>query len=270
MILAVFSPGMRLDQVGEPVTRWCAVGPADFEQIEAGGWRALPGEAELQIFGDRAEAVRVAREKIVAEEGAGHVLRLQVRGDFAAGDAASGAPGSATPGSATPGSAASGGAASGAPGPEVARLISADDLARLNAALDAAIVEVADFRGPVAEKEFADGPELPEAWRDYLRSPSWFRRGTLASGKYVWLYPPAEARDILAIWEAEPRFPGIALIGGDGGLENFVLDLRRTPAPVLMVSNASESWDDAIVQAPDVADFLRRVEDGTFDLAWEL
>jgi hypothetical protein len=84
----------------------------------------------------------------------------------------------------------------------------------------------------------------------------------------VWLYPPAEARQLLAIWETESTHPGIALIGGDGGLENFVLDLRQSPAPVLLVSNASESWDDAVVQSVDVESFIARIEDGTFDLTW--
>ncbi|WP_250037073.1 hypothetical protein [Paractinoplanes maris] len=130
------------------------------------------------------------------------------------------------------------------------------------------IVEEADYRGPVPEGEFAGEPELPKAWREYLRSSSWLRRGWLPSGKYVWLYPPAEADRLLSIWEAEGTHPGIALIGGDGGLENFVLDLRQDPAPVLLVSNASQGWDDAVVQAADVETFLARIDDGTFDLTW--
>ncbi|MGK5677772.1 hypothetical protein [Actinoplanes sp. URMC 104] len=196
------------------VTRWGAAGAADVERIEAGDWREWP--SGLRLFDDRLAAVRVAREKLVPEEGAGHVLRVQTRDGEPVG----------------------------------------------------VIVEEADYRGPVPEPEFADGPELPEAWRRYLRSPSWLRRGWLPSGKYIWLYPPAQARQILRIWETEGTHPGIALIGGDGGLENFVVDLRQDPAPVLMVSNASEGWDDAVVQAPDVATFVARVEDGTFDLIW--
>ncbi|MCO8276655.1 hypothetical protein M1L60_39360 [Actinoplanes sp. TRM 88003] len=202
------------DLEGGLVTRWGAAGAGDVKRIEAADWREWP--PELSLFDDRDEAVRVAREKLVPEEGAGHVLRVQARDGEPTG----------------------------------------------------VIVEEADWRGPVPDSEFAEGPELPKAWRSYLQSPSWLRRGWLSSGKYVWLYPPVEARQLLAIWETEGTHPGIALIGGDGGLENFVLDLRQDPAPVLLVSNASESWDDAVVQAADIEAFIARIEDGTFDLTW--
>jgi hypothetical protein len=196
------------------VTRWGAAGSNDVKRIEAADWREWP--AELSLFDDRDEAVRVARDKLVPAEGSGHVLRVQTRDNEPTG----------------------------------------------------VIVEEADWRGPVPDAEFADGPDLPAAWRAYLRSSSWLRRGWLPSGKYVWLYPPAEARQLLAIWETESTHPGIALIGGDGGLENFVLDLRQNPTPVLLVSNASESWHDAVVQSVDVESFIARIEDGTFDLTW--
>ncbi|MFG1991261.1 hypothetical protein ACGFJ7_14925 [Actinoplanes sp. NPDC048988] len=194
---------------------------------------------DLRVFAGRGAAERVAREEIVGREGAGFVLKLEVRREFFADGAV----------------------------PGDGLVVAAGDVAELNTQLAGTIVEAVDFRGAVDDAEFAGGPSLPAEWRAYLQSPSWFRRGLLASGKYVWLYPPAEGREILAIWEAEERFPGIALIGGDGGLENFVFDLRQDPAPVLMVSNASESWADAVVQAPDAADFIKRLEDGTFDLA---
>ncbi|XVU23201.1 hypothetical protein ACQPZJ_38990 [Actinoplanes sp. CA-054009] len=222
---------MGQDRTEDAVTLWCAVGAGELEKIEAGEWREVPGGAELRVFASRGAAERVARDEIVAADGAGFVLKLEVRQGFWAGaDEA---------------------------------VVAAGEL---NAQLAAPIVEVLDFRGAVGDEEFAEGAVLPEAWRSYLQSASWLRRGLLASGKYVWLYPPKEGRDVLAIWEAEERFPGIAVIGGDGGLENFVFDLRQDPAPVLMVSNASESWEDAVVQAVDAADFVKRLEDGTFDL----
>jgi hypothetical protein len=45
-----------------------------------------------------------------------------------------------------------------------------------------------------------------------------------------------------------------------------VLDLRRDPAPVLMVSIASERWADATLLADNVSMFIDRVESGTLDL----
>ncbi|MEV4348061.1 hypothetical protein AB0J83_26695 [Actinoplanes sp. NPDC049596] len=260
---------MGQDQVGETVTLWCAVGAADFGRIEADEWRSVPEGAHLQVFTDRAEAVRVAREKIVAAEGVAHVLRLQVREAFFAEGSTVGAA-APTGERSIPGAGNAAGKGAGNAAGDGAGNAAGDgvEAAALTEHLAGVIVEAADFRGPVPAGDFADGPELPEAWRAYLQSPSWIRRGWLTSGKYVWLYPPTEGRDLLKIWEAEPRFPGIALIAGDGGLENFVLDLRQTPPPVLMLSNASETWDDAILQAPDVTDFINRIEDGSFDLVW--
>lgn len=34
-------------------------------------------------------------------------------------------------------------------------------------------------------------PNPPAEWRDYLQGPSWFRRGWMTSGAYVWLNPHA-------------------------------------------------------------------------------
>ena len=58
--------------------------------------------------------------------------------------------------------------------------------------------------------------------------------------------------------------PGMAIIGGDGGREQLVLDLRSDPAPVLLIDVASSGWDDAIRQGDDVSELIDRIEASTF------
>ncbi len=148
---------------------------------------------------------------------------------------------------------------------------SAGDLEDLTASLAGAIVEEADYRGPVADQEFAAaraalGRELPPAWRAYLQGPSWFRRGWLDSGAYVWLNTPREMLDLHDAWdESTVEHPGIAIIGGDGSRDQLVLDLRQDPAPVLLVDITSSGWETATRQAGDVAELVGRIEACTFD-----
>jgi hypothetical protein len=222
------------------VTLWRAVGPAELAQVAAAGWRAWPA-ADLGATLSRTAATAVARQRHVPADGAGFVATFDVprwlldRYPVSNGE----------------------------------YRIPAADVPTLNAHLDGAIIEMADYRAPVPDEEL--DPALPAAWRDYLAGPSWLRRGWLDSGCYLWLYPPAEGAELLDAWGEPSRdlHPGIAIIGGDGGREHIALDLRADPAPVMMVEITSGGWEGSVRQAPDVASFLARVEAGTFDLTWE-
>jgi hypothetical protein len=84
--------------------------------------------------------------------------------------------------------------------------IPAEELADLNAHIVGTITEYAEYRGPVSGEEFTDtqhalGRALPEAWRDFLQGPSWFRRGWMTGGAYVWLNTPREMLDLHDAWE---------------------------------------------------------------------
>ncbi len=125
--------------------------------------------------------------------------------------------------------------------------IPAEELADLNARIVGAIIEEADYRGPVNDQEFTDADRalrraLPAAWRTYLQGKSWFRRGWMTSGAYVWLNTPRQMLELHYAWdESTDVHPGIAIIGGDGSREQLVLDLRSEPAPVLLVESSSRS-----------------------------
>lgn len=100
--------------------------------------------------------------------------------------------------------------------------LSAEDLPDLNAHIVGAIVDEADYLGPVDDEEFTDarrelGRPLPAAWRAYLHDASWLRRGWLTSGTDVWLYTPDEMLERLdASGSTTDAHPGMAIIGGDG------------------------------------------------------
>ena len=56
----------------------------------------------------------------------------------------------------------------------------------------------------------------------------------------------------------------MAIIGGDGGREQLVVDLRSDPAPVFLIDVASSGWDDAIRQSDEISELIDRIEAGTF------
>ncbi|MGI5144984.1 hypothetical protein ACQEVC_01060 [Plantactinospora sp. CA-294935] len=241
----------------DTVTLWRPTGQAELDLVAASGWRAWPARLpEQPIFYpvlSRGYATRITREWNVPAGGVGYVTSFQVRRQFldrypvrqVGGD-------------------------------DIREYwIPAEELAEFNANIVGAIVEQADYRGPVPAEEFGVaeslGAVLPAAWRGYLRSESWFRRGWLPSGCYLWLYPPHESVELLDAWgeEAAANHPGVAIIGGDGSREHLVLDLRQDPAPVLLVDISSAGWPEAIPQADDVASFVQRVESGQFDVTWD-
>ena len=64
-------------------------------------------------------------------------------------------------------------------------------------------------------------------------------------------------------------FPGIVVIGSDGGGELLALDTRGTDhSPVVMVPGISTGWNDGLLQAPNFSDFMAQRERGT-DLRWD-
>ncbi|BCY09640.1 hypothetical protein L3i22_047280 [Actinoplanes sp. L3-i22] len=223
--------------------------------VESAGWRAwpLPDQPAFCAVPDRRSAVRTCRERDVPAGGVGYVVRFEVARRFL--DRFEPHPGTR-------------------PG-EFEYRIPADRVAELNAHLVGAIVEEADYRGPVDDAEFAAaeaalGRPLPQAWRSYLRGPSWFRRGWPTSGTYVWLNTPHEMLGLHGAWaEATDTHPGIAIIGGDGAREHLVLDLRKDPAPVLLVDTDSPGWAGAIPQADDVSQLIHRIESGEFEFTFD-
>lgn len=239
----------------ETVTLWRPTGQAELDLVAGSGWRAWPARLpEQPIFYpvlNRWYATKIAREWNVAAEGVGYVTRFEVRRSYLERYEVHQVGGREV----------------------VEYWIPAEELAGFNDNIVGAIVEEAGYRGPVGDREFAEAEEalgraVPAAWRAYLQGASWFRRGWMAGGDYVWLHSPSEMIGLHEAWgDSTGAHPGIAIIGGDGAREQLVLDLRGDPAPVLLVDVTSGGWDGAVRQAGDVGELVERVEAGTFEFA---
>lgn len=222
---------------------WTAASPDDVQQIAAGGWRSWPGRVPFHGTMSREEAVAVARDAIVAVHGAGHVLRLEVDQVFAERHADLRVP--------------------------------AERVADLTQALAGGITEEAEYQGPIGDIEVAKAEAalrtpLPTQWRRYLQGPSWFRRGWIASGAYVWLYSAEESVDYLRAWGESARdHPGILIIGGDGAGEMLTTDLREPEPRVLLTNIVSPGWKESIVQSTSISAFIEQIEDGSFEFAFD-
>jgi hypothetical protein len=241
----------------DTVTLWRPTGQAELDRVAETGWREWPPRrADQPIFCpvlDRWYATKITREWNVPAGGVGYLTRFAVQRAYLDRYEVHRVGG----------------------GDVLEYRIPAEELADFNAHIVGAITEQADYRGPVADREFADARhalrgDLPAAWRAYLQGASWFRRGWMTGGAYVWLNTPSEMLALHQEWdENADAHPGIAIIGGDGSREQLVLDLRSDPAPVLLVDITSSGWDSAIRQADDVGELIARIEAGTFAFDFE-
>jgi hypothetical protein len=240
------------------VTLWRPTGQAELDLVqeaETPAWPPrLPDQPIFYPVLNRWYATKIAREWNVPAEGVGYVTRFEVEKSFLDRYEVHQVGGQDV----------------------LEYWIPAGELAEFNTHIVGAIREEADYRGPVSDQEFADaerelGRPLPVAWRAYLQGPSWFRRGWMAgSGAYVWMNPPGEMVEIQQEWLAEvDNHPGIAIIGGNGAREMLVLDLRQESSPVLLVDISSSGWESAVRQAPGVAEFVERLEAGTFRFTFD-
>jgi hypothetical protein len=108
-----------------------------------------------------------------------------------------------------------------------------------------------------AEREL--GVSLPSDYRDFLRGQD----GYAASygGAYVEIYSLAAMlaanRDLADLQRA--ACPGLVVFGSDGSREVLGWDYRTDPPPVVLVSITTESWADALPQAPDFGTLLTQL-----------
>jgi hypothetical protein len=242
----------------ETVTLWRPTGQEELDLVASSGWRAwpprLPDQPIFYPVLNRWYATKITREWNVPHQGVGYVTCFEVRTSFL----------DRYP-------------VRQVGGHDVLEYwIPAEDLEELNANIVGAIMEEADYRGRVADEEFLEAAEalgspLPAAWRDHLRARSWFRRGWLPTGAYVWLYTPRETLEmdgVLRDTGAIEAFPGMAVLGNDGSRELLAVDLRYDSPPVVLVDLIPWGWQGALPQAEGVAEFIERVESGTFDYTW--
>ncbi|WP_433174270.1 hypothetical protein [Actinoallomurus sp. CA-150999] len=250
---------MRAGEHGaETVTLWRPTGQQELDLVAESGWRSwpprLPDQPIFYPVLNRWYATKITREWNVPHGGVGYVTRFDVRKSFL--DRYS---------------------VRQVGGRDVLEYwIPAEDLDELNANIIGAIIEEVDYRGRVADEEFAEATEalgapLPVAWRDYLQRRSWFRRGWSSSDSYVWLYTPRETHETNAVLRetgANEAFPGMAVLGCDGSRELLAVDLRDDSSPVMLVDLTGDGWHDALPQAENITRFIELVESGAFEYTW--
>ncbi len=251
------APGAEQPNVddSDTVTVWRSVSQGELDGAASSGWRAwplrLPDQPIFSAVLDRQFAVKSCRERIVPAEGVGYVARFDVPRRFLDRfEVFQGAD-------------------------EREYRIPATEMAELNDHIIGAIMEEADYRGPVDDAEFTEAEQrlgfpLPQTWQRYLLGESWFRRGWLTRETYIWLNTPRETLGLHEAWdETADVHPGIAIIGGDGSREQLVLDLRKDPAPVLLLDTTSAGWETGIQQAGDVSQLIDRIESGEFEFSFD-
>src|SRR5687767_7871609 len=111
--------------------------------------------------------------------------------------------------------------------------------------------------------------KFPDAWRKFIQSDTWFRRGRMKTGAYVWLYTPSESVEYWRAWGARPaERPGMMIIGGDGAGELLTIDARNPDPSVTLTPNVSVGWEDSVEQAASIAAFIAAIRDGSFDFSF--
>ncbi|GHJ43367.1 hypothetical protein Cs7R123_07090 [Catellatospora sp. TT07R-123] len=238
-----------------PITLWRATAQAELDLLAATGWNAWSASLAGRRFDaylERSSAEHIAQTSLAATTGVGYVTSFEVQPTFVdhclqyrIGD-----------------------------GSNAVYNLPEAEIPSLNEHLVGTIIEQADYRAALDDQEFAGGqsPALPPSWRSYLQHSSWFRRGWLPSGCYLWLYTPREGIELTEAWgeDGVGAHPGMAIIGGNGSREHLAVDLRHDDPPVVLVDAfASQGWEDALEQAPGVANFIDRLKAGTFEFAWE-
>lgn len=224
----------------ELVRFWAAVTDAELKAISDANWRRWSAGVTPFVSRQRSDVVAVARS-LAREHGGGNVVRLEVDARVVAGLLAG------------------------------ASLPDGRDIA---AALASPISTESEYRGAVDDVEIARaesgmGLHFPSTWRNYLSRSSWFYRGWMATGAFVWLNTPAESAELVAAWSDFTDRVGMIPIGGDGAGEMLTVDAGDPRSPVMLTPHVSIGRQDSLLQCDSIDELVDSIEDGTFDFNFD-
>ncbi|MFI5624124.1 hypothetical protein ACIA03_11730 [Nocardioides sp. NPDC051685] len=132
-------------------------------------------------------------------------------------------------------------------------------------------IEPAIWGSPIPDSEIVTvetwlSAPIPSAWKGYLQRDQWLRHGWLRSGAFVTLEPPREAQSLMESWaEALDRHPGFYWLGTDGSRLILCVDLRDLDRGVVVTDIAAAGWHEADLLDISVEEFIRRIDEGTFE-----
>lgn len=244
------------DVSAESVTLWRPAGQKEIDLVAAAGWRAWPPRLPEQPFFypvlNRWYATKITREWNVPRGGVGYVARFGVQKDYLGQFPVQQAGGRDV----------------------LEYWIPAEELGEFNANMTGPVMEEARYLGPIPDEDFVQaaadlGCQFPGAWREYLQRQSWFSRGWLESGCYLTLLAPRESFERRDAWQPAARlFPGLVILGTDGSSEMLAVDGRDRVAPVMLISNTTQGWADAVPQM-SIGQFIAQIEAGIFEFIWQ-
>ncbi|GAA4693278.1 hypothetical protein GCM10023349_05620 [Nocardioides conyzicola] len=110
------------------------------------------------------------------------------------------------------------------------------------------------------------GVPFPGEYRDWLLATNgheaWFGE------VFVMFYSLDDVVAVTQAAEPDERLPGLLAFGSDGCGELLAFDLRRTPAPVILVNTVSAGWHEGLFQAPSFSAFMAQ-RDASEPFRWE-
>jgi hypothetical protein len=110
------------------------------------------------------------------------------------------------------------------------------------------------------EIEAALGVELPADYRDFATTAGKVERDF--GGSYLSMWGLDDIVELNRGYEMGEVFPGLVLIGSDGGGEAVGFDFRSSPPSVVLVNFVSSGWHEAVLQAETFTEFLAQREAG--------
>lgn len=101
---------------------------------------------------------------------------------------------------------------------------------------------------------------FPDDYRAFITASDGVERNF--GGSRLVLYGLDEIADLNNAYELSESYPGLILIGTDGGGEAVGFDFRQATPLVVLVNFVSAGWDEAIPQAATFTDFMAQREAG--------
>ena len=115
----------------------------------------------------------------------------------------------------------------------------------------------------LAAAESSLGVVLPDDYRDLLKASDGL--GEVMPAAYLQLWPLAEVVRVNRNdgYGLAKSFPGLVLIGSDGGGELLGFDFRTSPARVVLLNAVSASWTEASEQAASLSTLMASLRAGS-------